>query len=120
MANIPLSKLSIFKLLKSIDRYLKDYSDAYVIDFQKTRPSWRSLIQRIQSLQSCTYAEVRANLLDQNFRPIDLLRFKLAMFGATKYDPKSNLWLRVSLFQGAPLIDNLKLETKNNLLFPWV
>ena len=35
-------------------------------------------------------------------RPIDLLRCKLAMFGAQKFDPRSDRWLRITLFQGAP------------------
>ena len=38
-------------------------------------------------------------------RPLDLLRFKLSCFGATRFDPKSDQWLRIALFQGAPLPD---------------
>ena len=29
------------------------------------------------------------------------------MFGATKFDPKSDLWIRIALFQGAPLFTEL-------------
>ncbi len=39
--------------------------------------------------------------------PIDMLRFKLSFFGASRYDPKSDRWLRVSFFAGAPFYKDL-------------
>jgi hypothetical protein len=78
-----------------------------VAEFLLTRPVWRETIQRIQSLKNCRYAEVEGNLLDDKFRAVNLLRCKLAMFGATKFDPKSDLWIRITLFQGAPLPKDL-------------
>jgi hypothetical protein len=42
--------------------------------------------------------------------PIDLLRAKLAMFGATKFDPKSDLWTRITMYQGAPAISSSPLS----------
>ena len=36
-----------------------------------------------------------------------MLRGKLAMLGASRFDPKSLLWTRVTFFQGAPLADEL-------------
>ena len=53
------------------------------------------------------YAEIRDNLLGAELRPIDMLRCKLAMFGARKFDPRSDRWLRITLFQGAPFPDEL-------------
>jgi hypothetical protein len=40
-------------------------------------------------------------------RPIDLLRCKLAFFGAMRFDPKSDRWLRITLFQHAPHPDEI-------------
>jgi len=40
-------------------------------------------------------------------RPIDLLRCKLACFGATRFDPKSDRWVRITMFQNAPLFDEI-------------
>ena len=40
--------------------------------------------------------------------PIDMLRLKLSFFGALKFDPKSDKWLRICMFQGAPLPNELK------------
>ena len=53
------------------------------------------------------YAEIRDNLIGAEMRPIDLLRCKLAMFGAQNFDPRSDRWLRITLFQGAPFPDEL-------------
>ncbi|MFL4470442.1 hypothetical protein ACERZ8_11345 [Tateyamaria armeniaca] len=57
------------------------------------------------------YAEIRDNLIAATCRPIDMLRCKLSFFGATKFDPKSDLWTRITLAQGAPLGDELSPET---------
>ena len=51
-------------------------------------------------------------------KPIDILRCKLSFFGASKYDPKSNLWTRITLFQGAPLPNELWKKNINDWLFP--
>ena len=40
--------------------------------------------------------------------PIDMLRLKLSFFGAIKFDPRSDKWLRICMFQGAPLPNELK------------
>jgi hypothetical protein len=85
-----------------------------VAEFLLQQPIWREIIQRIQSLRNCQYAEISNNLLEENCHPIKLLRCKLAMFGATKFDPKSDLWIRIALFQGAPLFTEL-----NNSFGEW-
>jgi hypothetical protein len=35
-------------------------------------------------------------------RAVDILRCKLAFFGVTRFDPRSDKWLRITLYQGAP------------------
>ena len=81
-----------------------------VAEFLLSAPIWRETVQRIQSLKNCRYAEIQDNLLEDSCRPINLLRCKLAMFGATKFDPKSDLWIRIALFQGAPLPNDLNQD----------
>ena len=71
--------------------------------FSARFPEARHWLRRVQTLASTPYGEVRDNLLAADMRPLDLLRGKLAMFGATKFDPQSDLWLRIHMFQGAPL-----------------
>lgn len=71
------------------------------------RPDLRAICHRAQIGARHPYGEVRDNLLAETLRPIDLLRCKLAVFGATRFDPKSDRWLQVAMFQGAPLPDTL-------------
>jgi len=71
-------------------------------------PAMRGIVRRVQSLAGHPYAEVRANLLDAGCVPVDLLRAKLANFGASRFDPKSDRWTRITLFQGAPLAGELQ------------
>lgn len=78
-----------------------------VAEFLRAHPDHRFGVQRIQTLARHPYAEIRANLIGQDCLPIDMLRCKLSFFGASKFDPKSDLWTRVTLFQGAPLFDEL-------------
>lgn len=79
-------------------------------DVLASHPEHRNIAKRIQAAPQRPFAEVRDNLIDQSMRPIDLLRCKLAFFGAVKFDPKSDLWTRITLFQGAPLIDELPMR----------
>ena len=74
-------------------------------------PQHRRIARRVQACAALPYAEVRDNLLDARTRPIDRLRAKLAVFGASKFDPKSDRWTRVTLFQGAPLADEIAAGT---------
>ncbi len=37
-----------------------------------------------------------------------MLRLKLSFFGANKFDPRSDKWLRINMFQGAALPKELK------------
>ena len=46
--------------------------------------------------------------IGKNLVPIDMLRLKLSFFGALKFDPRSDKWLRICMFQGAPLPNELK------------
>ena len=89
-------------------------------EFLLQSPQHRYIVTRVQSLARFEYAEIHNNLLDVNCLPIDLLRCKLALFGASRFDPKSNLWTRITLFQGAPLIDQLRELDVDDWAFPSV
>ena len=75
--------------------------------FLETRPRHLLAVERVEGVVAHPYAEIQDNLIAQTCRPIDMLRAKLAMFGASKFDPKSDLWTRITLAQGAPLADEL-------------
>ena len=83
-------------------------------------PEIRNIVRRVIINKKSPYSEIQDNLIGSNTKPIDLLRCKLSFFGASKYDPKSNLWTRITLFQGAPLPHQLKEEDSCNWLFPYL
>jgi hypothetical protein len=73
-------------------------------------PEHRSMVRRVQLTATRPFAEIRDNLIDANMLPIDMLRCKLACFGASRFDPRSDRWVRISLFQNAPYPDDLHAE----------
>lgn len=75
--------------------------------FLLRHPAHRHTVRRIQMFHGLPFAEIRDNILDQGMLPIDILRCKLAFFGATRFDPRSDRWVRISLFQGEPFPDEM-------------
>ena len=73
-----------------------------------THPDLRYMVRRAQTTAQFPYGEIRDNLVSATCRPIDLLRCKLAFFGASKFDPKSDRWTRIALYQGAPTAADLQ------------
>lgn len=78
-----------------------------VAAFLRQFPQHRAAVRRVQTLAVHPYAEIRDNLIGQDCLPVDMLRCKLAFFGAAKFDPRSDRWTRITLAQGAPLADEL-------------
>ena len=86
--------------------------------FLLAHPEFRHLVRRVQMTEHFPYGEIHDSLIASNVRPIDLLRFKLAFFGASKFDPKSDLWTRITMFQGAPMPDELDQAKADDWAFP--
>ncbi len=76
-------------------------------DFLLRHPEWRHVARRAQTLDRFPYSEIRDNLIGADMRPIDILRAKLAFFGARRFDPRSDRWLRIALFAGEPPIETI-------------
>ena len=68
----------------------------------------RHVVRRAFIIEKFPYSEIQDNIIGQSLIPIDMLRLKLSFFGALKFDPRSDKWLRICMFQGAPLPDELK------------
>ena len=92
--------------------------DMPIGEFAMNYPQFRHIIRRIQNTFERPYSEVQDNLLSESMRPLDLLRFKLAFFGASKFDPKSDLWTRISMYQGAPLPEQIQDPNHDCWSFP--
>lgn len=87
-------------------------------EFLLQHPQWRAAVRRVQTLHAYPYGEIRNNLLSRDCLPIDLLRCKLSFFGASKWDPKSDLWTRITMYQGAPLMEELARPDVDDWAFP--
>ncbi|MCG8694982.1 MAG: hypothetical protein MI806_27560 [Minwuiales bacterium] len=96
---------------------LSGAADEMVAEFLLREPEWRHIVRRVQSLAHCDYAEIRDNLLAEDCLAIDLLRCKLSFFGASKFDPKSDRWVRITLYQGAPTVDDLSRADADDWIF---
>ncbi len=79
-----------------------------VSDFLIKNSDLRHVIRRVFIVEKFPYSEIQDNTIGKNIMPIDMLRLKLSFFGALKFDPRSDKWLRICMFQGAPLSHELK------------
>ena len=70
--------------------------------FLRQHPEHRHSLRRAQIVAAHPYAEIRDNTIAATMLPIDLLRCKLSFFGASNFDPRSDRWLRINMFQNAP------------------
>lgn len=87
-------------------------------DFALMNPEMRSILRRIQTMSKSIYGDIQANLIDADVLPIHLLRCKLSFFGVSKFDPKSRLWVRNTMFQGAPVVGDIGDEFADDWYFP--
>lgn len=92
--------------------------DASVAEFLLQKPMHLGIINRIATMAQTQFGEIRANLLHKDVLPMHLLRCKLAFFGVSKFDPKSALWVRNTMFQGAPVVNDLSHEFNDDWYFP--
>ncbi len=79
-----------------------------VADFLVDNDELRHVIRRIFISEKFQYSEIQDNTISETLIPIDMLRLKLSFFGAQKFDPRSDKWLRICMYQGAPLVNEIK------------
>ena len=79
-----------------------------ISEFLYKNSEFRHVIRRAFIVEKFPYSEIQDNTISKNLMPIDMLRLKLSFFGALKFDPRSDKWLRICMFQGAPLPNELK------------
>ena len=81
-------------------------------------PQHRQIARRVQKNATLDYAEIRDNTISENMTPTDLLRCKLSFLGATKFNPLSDRWLRINMYQGMPFPDELAFLDPDDSIFP--
>ena len=107
--------------MSQIDEWLAKNADAKddsVAQFLLKHPEHRHIVRRTQTVSELAYAEIQDNTIAASMQPIDLLRCKLSFFGASKFDPRSDRWLRITMYQGAPFPDELAYLDPDELCYP--
>ncbi|SPF78939.1 hypothetical protein ALP8811_02873 [Aliiroseovarius pelagivivens] len=92
--------------------------EAQVADFLLRHPEHRHVLRRAQIVGRAPYAEIRDNTISDHVLPIDMLRCKLAFFGATQFDPRSDRWVRICMYGNAPLPTELTQDNADFWVFP--
>ena len=101
--------LAIARDVKKLYKKLLDMkNNSTVAEFLSKNSELRHIVRRVFIVEKFPYSEIQDNTIGKNIMPIDMLRLKLSFFGALKFDPRSDKWLRICMFQGAPLPDELK------------
>ena len=101
--------LAIARDIKELHKRILSTSENLMIaEFLINNSDLRHVIRRAFIAEKFPYAEIQDNTISENVIPIDMLRLKLSFFGALKFDPRSDKWLRICMFQGAPLPNELK------------
>ena len=106
--------LRLWRLRSALDDY---DADAPVLRVVTERPEHRLAVERL-SISDRLYCEPRDNACSAHYLPLLLQRFQLAMYGMDNFKPKSTDWLRVTLFQGAPRLSGLGIDTSDDWVFP--
>jgi len=92
--------------------------DPTVAAFVLRHPEHRHMVRRVQVTAKYPYAEIRDNTIGSSLLPIDLLRCKLAFFGATHFDPRSDRWVRINMFKNAPFPHELENADADEWCYP--
>ncbi len=101
--------LAIARDIKKLyERLIVTKNSLSIAEFLTENDELRHVIRRAFIIENFPYSEILDNTIGQQLMPIDMLRFKLSFFGAIKFDPRSDKWLRICMFQGAPLPNQLE------------
>ena len=101
--------LAIARDIKKLhNKLLTLNSNLSIYEFLINNSDLRHVVRRAFIIEKFPYSEIQDNTISKSIVPIDMLRLKLSFFGALKFDPRSDKWLRICMFQGAPLPSELK------------
>ena len=103
--------LAIARDIKQLyEKVLKAKQTETIADFLLNNDEVRHVVRRAFIVEKFPYSEIQDNTIAASLVPIDMLRLKLSFFGAVKFDPRSDKWLRINMYQGAPLPYEMKLS----------
>ena len=98
---------------------IADWDDTDTLaSFLLRHPEHRHVARRAQIVAKYPFAEIRDNTIEATMLPIDMLRCKLSFFGATHFDPRSDRWVRITMFQNAPFPHELAEAADDDWSYP--
>jgi len=101
--------LAIARDIKKLyEKIIKEKQTNTVAEFLLKNDEVRHVVRRAFIVDQFPYSEIQDNTIGASLVPIDMLRLKLSFFGAVKFDPRSDKWLRINMYQGAPLSHEMK------------
>ena len=104
--------------VSQLDKALAEFSGSSLAAFLLAHPEFRHVVRRAQMAEKYPYMEIRDNLIDADMLPINMLRLKLSFFGATHFDPRSDRWERITMFQGAPFPHEITTLSPEGWAYP--
>lgn len=105
-------------LYSALKEWLENNSSQELAYFLLAHPEHRHIVRRVQLQSKLVYAEIQDNLISSKLLPIDMLRCKLSFFGATHFDPRSDRWVRICLYQNAPFPSELADVDADDWAYP--
>jgi hypothetical protein len=90
------------------EKIIKEKQTNTIAEFLLKNDEVRHVVRRAFIVDQFPYSEIQDNTIGASLVPIDMLRLKLSFFGAVKFDPRSDKWLRINMYQGAPLSHEMK------------
>ena len=95
--------LAIARDIKRLFKQLLLSNNDLTIDkFLIKNTDLRHVVRRAFIIEKFPYSEIQDNTIGDKVIPIDMLRLKLSFFGALKFDPRSDKWLRICLLYTSP------------------
>ncbi|WP_136441867.1 hypothetical protein [Pacificoceanicola onchidii] len=91
-----------------------------IAEFLLRHPEHRHTIRRAQIGANAPYSEINDNTISSELFPVDLLRVKLAFFGATQFSPRSDRWVRICMYGNAPYPEDLTNSDADLWVYPEV
>lgn len=106
------------RLMQLVSELERAPADASLGRFLVINPDMRFMVAWAYTLAHTEYAIARMDLLANDFSPLKIMRFQLAMYGMLKFRPRSKTWLRATILQGAGLPEELAVGKIGDGLFP--
>ena len=103
--------LAIARDIQNLYKSLKEMDPTKDLSFYLSKDQqYRHVLRRVFICEQLPYSEIQDNTISKALIPVDMLRLKLSFFGATRFDPRSDRWVRITMYQGAPLMKEISLS----------